>query len=75
MPIINGKYYSEAEVAAIKRELNVASSTSNDKLESLLISGAVGAITGSTIIGGLVGGSFLGGFLGDAVEGTDDSWF
>lgn len=56
---INGKYYTESELAAIKRQLN------NSDFEKFLVSGVIGAVTGSTIIGGL---------LGDTLEGTDDSW-
>lgn len=68
MPIINGKYYSEEEVRAIKRRL------SEDQFEKFLISGVIGAVTGSTIVGGLLGGSFFGGLVGDILEGTDDSF-
>ena len=69
MPIINGKHYTESEVAAIKREV------SSSQFESFLVSGLIGAVTGSALLGGLLGGDLLGGILGDAVEGTDDSWF
>lgn len=69
MPIINGKYYTEEEVRAIKLQ------TSSDDFEKFLVSGIIGAATGSTIVGGLLGGSFLGGFVGDVLEGDDDSWF
>jgi len=68
MPTINGKYYTEREVREIKRELD------SDEFEKFLVSGVVGAVTGSSIIGGLVGGSFIGGLLGDVLEGDDDSW-
>ena len=68
MPVINGKYYSESEVEAIKRQ------SSDSDFENFLVSGVVGAVTGSSIIGALVGGSLLGGLLGDALEGDDDSW-
>ena len=67
MPVINGKYYSEEEVRAIKRQ------TTSSEFEKFLVSGVIGAATGSTIIGGLLGGSFLGGLMGDLIEGTDDS--
>lgn len=67
MPYINGKYYSEHEIREIKREL------SSSDFEKFLISGLIGAATGSTIIGGLMGGSFLGGLVGDLLEGDDDS--
>jgi len=69
MPVINGTYYSPAEVEAIERE-----SGSSD-VEDFLISAAVGAATGSSILGALAGGSLVGGLFGDALEGTDDSWF
>lgn len=69
MPVINGKYYTEDEVAAIKRE------SSSDDFSKFLVSGVVGAVTGSSIVGGLLGGSFLGGLAGDLFEGDDDSIF
>jgi len=69
MPVINGKYYTEEEVRAIKRE------SSSDDFDKFLISGVIGAVTGSSIVGGLLGGSFLGGLAGDLLEGDDDSWF
>ena len=34
-----------------------------------LLSAAIGAATGSTILGGLIGGSFTGALLGDALDG------
>ena len=68
MPYINGKYYTEKEIETIKRNV------SNDDFEKFLISGVIGAVTGSSLIGGLLGGSFLGGFVGDILEGDDDSW-
>lgn len=68
MPVINGKYYSESEIAAIKRQ------SSASDFESFLVSGVVGAVTGSTVVGALVGGSLLGGLLGDILEGDEDSW-
>jgi len=69
MPVINGKYYTEEEVAAIK------SQSSASDFDKFLISGVIGAVTGSAIIGGLLGGSLLGGLVGDIFEGDDDSWF
>lgn len=69
MPVIGGKYYTEEEVAAIKRQ------SSNDQFEEFLVSGIVGAVTGSTVVGYVVGGSLLGGLLGDIFEGGDDSLF
>lgn len=69
MPYINGTYYTEKEIEAIKTKV------SDDDFEKFLVSGLVGAITGSALLGGLLGGSFLGGIIGDAAEGTDDSWF
>ena len=69
MPVINGKYYTEEEVQAIKKE------SSNDDFEKFLISGVIGFATGSSLIGGLLGGSLLGGLAGDLLEGDDDSWF
>jgi len=67
MPTINGKYYTEREIREIKREL------SSDEFDKFLVSGVIGAVTGSTIVGGLLGGSFLGGLVGDLLEGDDDS--
>lgn len=69
MPVINGKYYTEEEVSAIKNQ------SSDDEFEKFLISGVIGAVTGSSIIGGLLGGSLLGGLMGDMLEGDDDSIF
>jgi hypothetical protein len=65
---INGTYYTSRELEAIKK------AHTDDEFEKFLISGVIGAATGSTIIGGLLGGSFLGGFMGDLLEGDDDSW-
>lgn len=69
MPVIGGKYYTEEEVRAIKKQ------SSDDQFEKFLVSGIVGAVTGSTVVGALVGGSLLGGLLGDVFEGGDDSLF
>ena len=69
MPMIKGKYYTDREIREIKRELD------DDAFDKFLISGVIGAVTGSAIVGGLLGGSFLGGILGDVFEGTDDSFF
>tara|TARA_R110000851_G_scaffold8429_4_gene32367 strand:- start:2077 stop:2286 length:210 start_codon:yes stop_codon:yes gene_type:complete len=69
MPVINGKYYTNEELAAIKNQ------SSSDDFSKFLISGVIGAVTGSAVIGGLLGGSFLGGLVGDVLEGDDDSWF
>jgi hypothetical protein len=69
MPVVNGKYYSQEELDAIKRQ------SSSSEFEKFLVSGVVGALTGSSIIGGLVGGSLLGGLVGDLLEGDDDSIF
>lgn len=69
MPVINGKYYTEEEVQAIKRQ------SSSSEFDKFLVSGIIGAVTGSSIIGGLLGGSLLGGLTGDLLEGDDDSWF
>lgn len=69
MPVINGKYYSEEEVRAIKNQ------SSSSDFEKFLVSGVVGYAVGSTIVGAVLGGSLLGGFVGDLLEGTDDSLF
>lgn len=69
MPYINGTYYTEEQIRAVKRKV------SSDDFEKFLISGAIGALTGSALLGGLLGGSFLGGLLGDLFEGTDDSFW
>lgn len=69
MPIINGKHYTEQEISDIK------SQTSSSDFDKFLISGVIGAITGSSLIGGILGGDFLGGFVGDLLEGDDDSIF
>lgn len=67
MPYVNGKYYTQQEIDDIR------SKTSDAEFEKFLISGVIGAVTGSTILGGLLGGSFLGGLAGDILEGNDDS--
>ena len=69
MPMINGKYYTEREIEDIKNQ------SSSSEFDKFLVSGIIGAVTGSSIIGGLLGGSLLGGLTGDLLEGTDDSWF
>lgn len=69
MPLINGKYYSEKEIADIKAK----SSTSD--FDKFLTSGVIGYLTGSSVIGAVLGGSFLGGVTGDLLEGDDDSFF
>lgn len=69
MPIINGVYYSEEEVEEIKRE------SDPDAFDRFLVSGVIGAVTGSGLLGGLLGGSLLGGISGDMLEGDDDSIF
>lgn len=66
---IKGTYYTDSDIAKIKKELD------GDAFERFLISGVIGAVTGSTIIGGLLGGSLLGGLMGDIFEGGDDSLF
>lgn len=45
--------------------------TDYDPLTGLIISGAVGYMTGSAILGGLIGGDFLGGVVGDVMESDD----
>lgn len=70
MMYINGRYYTEQELRDVVERSNKGSD-----VDSVLLSAAIGAITGSSVVGGLLGGSFLGGFLGDVLEGTDDSWF
>ena len=69
MPVVNGTYYTDEEIAAIKSKMD------SDAFDRFLISGVIGAVTGSSIVGGLLGGSFMGGLLGDLAEGDDDSWF
>ena len=69
MPVINGKYYTEEEIGRIKKALS-----NDDAFEKFLVSGVIGALTGSSILGGLLGGSLLGGLIGDHLEGDDDSW-
>lgn len=66
---INGKYYTDREIAEIKRK------STDDEFEKFLVSGVIGFATGSSIIGGLLGGSLLGGLFGDLAEGDDDSIF
>lgn len=68
MKHINGRYYTDVEIEALIEK------NREGKIEDVLLSAAIGALTGSAVVGGLIGGSFLGGFLGDVLEGTDDSW-
>lgn len=69
MPYINGTYYTEEQIRKIKERVR------SDEFDSFLLSGMIGAVTGSALLGGLLGGSLMGGLLGDALEGTDDSLF
>ena len=69
MPYICGKYYTEREIADIKRN------SSDSDFDKFLTSGVIGALTGSSVIGAVLGGSILGGLAGDMLEGDDDSWF
>ena len=68
MKHINGRDFTDAEIEALIEDHK------RGDIDDVLLSAAIGAITGSTVAGGLIGGSFLGGFLGDVLEGTDDSW-
>ena len=69
MRYINGKYYTDSELESLIEK------NKGGKIDDVLLSAAIGALTGSAVVGGLIGGSLLGGFLGDVLEGTDDSWF
>ena len=69
MKYINGKYYTDAEIEALIEK------NRDSKIDDVLLSAGIGALTGSAVVGGLIGGSLLGGFLGDVMEGIDDSWF
>ena len=69
MPVVNGKYYTQEEYDAIKRQ------STDEEFEKFLVSGVVAAVTGSSVVGAVVGGSLLGGLVGDLLEGTDDSIF
>ena len=51
MPTINGQYYTESEISQIKAKV------SEDEFDKFLISGVIGAVTGSALLGGLLGGS------------------
>lgn len=75
MPMINGKYYSEQELADLQRVLQRKNESSSILDSSFVTSAVVGAVTGSTVIGALVGGNIIGGLLGDMLEGSDDSLF
>jgi outer membrane lipoprotein SlyB len=68
MKYINGKYYTDAEIETLIEK------NRDSKIDDVLLSAAIGALTGSAVVGGLIGGSLLGGFLGDVMEGIDDSW-
>jgi hypothetical protein len=69
MPIINGKFYTDEEVEAIRRQ------SSSEQFERFLVSGVIGFATGSTIVGAVLGGDIIGALVGDLLEGTDDSIF
>lgn len=69
MPTINGKYYTEEEIRAIKKQ------STDEQFQKFLISGVIGFATGSSLMGGLLGGDLLGGLMGDLLEGDDDSIF
>jgi len=75
MPTINGKWYSEQELAELQRALSRKNEGSSILDSSFVTSAVVGAVTGSTVIGAIVGGNIIGGLLGDMLEGSDDSWF
>ena len=62
MPVINGKYFSDEEIAEIKSKLD------EDAFDKFLISGIIGYATGSGLLGGLLGGSLLGGIFGDLLD-------
>lgn len=53
MPTIKGTYISERDLEKIKNALD------DDAFEKFMISGVLGAVTGSSVIGGLLGGDFL----------------
>ena len=65
MPTINGKYYTESEIAEIKSKLD------EDEFDKFLISGIIGYATGSALLGGLLGGDLLGGIVGDLLDDDD----
>ena len=65
---IDGTYYSDEQIDKIKKAV------SSDDFDKFLISGVIGAVTGSGLLGGLLGGDLIGGILGDAMTGDDDSW-
>lgn len=69
MPYVNGTYYTEEQIRKIKERVG------SDEFDRFLLSGMIGAVTGSALLGGLLGGSLMGGILGDMLEGTDDSIF
>lgn len=69
MPYINGTYFTDAQVRAIKQQ------STQEQFDKFLISGVIGFATGSSIIGGVLGGDLIGGLVGDLLEGTDDSIF
>ena len=68
MKYINGRDFTDAEIEALIEKHK------GGKIDDVLLSAAIGAVTGLAVVGGLIGGSFLGGFLGDVLEGTDGSW-
>jgi hypothetical protein len=59
MPYVNGHYYSDSEIRAIR------SKSSDEQFENFLISGVIAGLTGSALLGWAIGGDLLGGILGD----------
>lgn len=59
MPYINGTHFTDEQIRAIKEK------ASDKEFEEFLISGCIGALTGSALLGWALGGSLLGGILGD----------
>lgn len=76
MPYIEGKYFTESEIAEGMRSLSASDrevlrehiKPTASSGGSFLASAAIGAVTGSALLGGLLGGSLLGGILGDEIS-------
>jgi hypothetical protein len=79
MPYYKGRYLTDSEFKEVCSNLThdeedefrrrCTISPSSRSSGDFLISAAIGAATGSTLLGGLLGGDIIGGAVGDLLEG------